>query len=364
MRFDTSTRHALLPSCGDKRYLARDSWSLSAHSFIDNDVSTVLFLFFQIRNIPTSVKDELSAFSKITWLFPTSSPTSICQRKRRKTRVFQTRGPSTIWIDFMSFPFVFHFKTSIEISKTQNETSKTVRLSCVELIHQIQVGAYLLRFLSRGRFAFEDAGIHRLDVFDNQSEEFVAETEDQLRGERHRNCFATRKRKRTTCQNQIRRTTNTPAAWQKSPGCWTSGWTRRPSYPSHTVRSRCSSSAGSQSRWSWHRCTAWTCRSCSWPLRTDIYCQYPNIPSQTCFFLMSMFIHSRCNQSYIVRSQDVRQIKSWFPHYYTRFGIITLIQLFNCGKTVPWKSFALFSKSLFFLPPLAPIYSFIYLFIY
>lgn len=31
-----------------------------------------------LRNIPTSVRDELSIFSKITWLLPTISPISIC----------------------------------------------------------------------------------------------------------------------------------------------------------------------------------------------------------------------------------------------------------------------------------------------
>lgn len=60
-----------------------------------------------------------------------------------------------------------------------------------------------------------------------------------------------------------------PAGWRRRPGCWTAGWTRRPSCPSRRGTSRCSSSAGSRSRWSWHRCTAWTCQSCSWTLRTD-----------------------------------------------------------------------------------------------
>lgn len=32
------------------------------------------------QNVPTSVRDEFSAFSKITWLLPTIRPTSICQR--------------------------------------------------------------------------------------------------------------------------------------------------------------------------------------------------------------------------------------------------------------------------------------------
>lgn len=57
-----------------------------------------------------------------------------------------------------------------------------------------------------------------------------------------------------------------PAGWRRRPGCWTAGWTRRPSCPSRRERSRCSSFAGSRSRLSWRQCTAWTCRSCSWPL--------------------------------------------------------------------------------------------------
>lgn len=34
----------------------------------------------QFRNSPTSVREELSAFSKITWLLPTIRPLSICWR--------------------------------------------------------------------------------------------------------------------------------------------------------------------------------------------------------------------------------------------------------------------------------------------
>lgn len=33
---------------------------------------------FMRQNLPTSVREEFSAFSKITWLFPTNRPISIC----------------------------------------------------------------------------------------------------------------------------------------------------------------------------------------------------------------------------------------------------------------------------------------------
>lgn len=33
------------------------------------------------KNLPTSVRQELSAFTNITWLFPTNRPTSICKEE-------------------------------------------------------------------------------------------------------------------------------------------------------------------------------------------------------------------------------------------------------------------------------------------
>lgn len=102
----------LLPSCGENRSLWLEStmmvvrhWNVSAFkafkdkkgadhfaSFMTGHISILLslqnpvFLNMEgtIRNVPTSVRDELSAFSKITWLLPTISPMSICQRKQSR----------------------------------------------------------------------------------------------------------------------------------------------------------------------------------------------------------------------------------------------------------------------------------------
>lgn len=49
---------------------------------VNKVLENIIYLKGETRDIPTSVRDELSAFSKITWLLPTISPQSICQRKQ------------------------------------------------------------------------------------------------------------------------------------------------------------------------------------------------------------------------------------------------------------------------------------------
>lgn len=138
----------------------------------------------------------------------------------------------------------------------------------------IREGRHLLLFLSRSWLSFEDTGVHGLNILHHQTKELVAETKHQLMAEITEGI---RKYAATISNNSVflrmccelwcfEAGEDKPAGWQRSPGCWTVGWTQQPSCQSHMERSPYSSSAGSQFRLSWHQCTAWSCQSCSWTL--------------------------------------------------------------------------------------------------
>lgn len=72
----------MLPSCGANGYKTivegPDDVYAATQRAEKSKLKTTL-LFRKIKNIPTSVREEFSAFSKITWLLPTIRPVSICR---------------------------------------------------------------------------------------------------------------------------------------------------------------------------------------------------------------------------------------------------------------------------------------------